>query len=170
MLVDTAPELCPKGDIFFWKKDGSHFFMFWNTCFLYLVWLKCKILVLYCIEGSKSEGRAFWKLLTSETGLSPPVKYFYSPLQGGTSLVDHLCYFCAFASDHCCLVVTCWERADLLVLVCGVKLWDCYCPIWYPVSRVLLYCFYSWSLSPFLVSYCTHSATKSGCSGPVTGL
>ena len=23
----------------------------------------------------------------------------------------------AFASVHCCLVVTCWERADLLVLV-----------------------------------------------------
>ena len=26
----------------------------------------------------------------------------------------------AFASVHCCLVVTCWERADLLALVCGV--------------------------------------------------
>ena len=28
----------------------------------------------------------------------------------------------AFASVHCCLVVTCWERADLLALVC-----DAYC-------------------------------------------
>ena len=26
----------------------------------------------------------------------------------------------AFASVHCCLVVTCWERTDLLVLVCDV--------------------------------------------------
>ena len=25
-----------------------------------------------------------------------------------------------FASVHCCLVATCWERADLLVLVCDV--------------------------------------------------
>ena len=28
-------------------------------------------------KSSKSDGRAFGKLLTSETGLSPPVKYFY---------------------------------------------------------------------------------------------
>ena len=27
-----------------------------------------------------------------------------------------------FASVHCCLVVTCWERADLLALVCDVSL------------------------------------------------
>ena len=25
-----------------------------------------------------------------------------------------------FASVHCCLAVTCWERADLLALVCDV--------------------------------------------------
>ena len=34
--------------------------------------------------------------------------------------MDHLFYFCiyhAFASAYCCLVVTCWERADLLALV-----------------------------------------------------
>ena len=36
--------------------------------------------------------------------------------------MDHLC-FCvscvshAFASVHCCLVVTCWDRADLLALL-----------------------------------------------------
>ena len=42
----------------------------------------------------------------------------------------------AFASIHCCLVVTCWERADLLALVydvcdfvtfpCGIlgQVWD----------------------------------------------
>ena len=39
--------------------------------------------------------------------------------------MDYLWYLClvichAFASVHCCLVVTCWERADLLALVCDV--------------------------------------------------
>ena len=37
--------------------------------------------------------------------------------------MDLLC-FCvshAFASVHCCLVVTCWERADLLALVGDVQ-------------------------------------------------
>ena len=29
-----------------------------------------------------------------ETCLSPPVKYFYRPFEGGTSFVDHLCYLC----------------------------------------------------------------------------
>ena len=36
----------------------------------------------------------------------------------------HTNYFCvchAFASVHCCLVVTCWERADILALVCDVN-------------------------------------------------
>ena len=37
-------------------------------------------------------------------------------------ILDYLCIFVshAFASVHCCLVVTCWERADLLALVCDV--------------------------------------------------
>ena len=32
------------------------------------------------------------------------------------------CVCHAFASVHCCLVVTCWERADRLALICDVKL------------------------------------------------
>ena len=42
--------------------------------------------------------------------------------------MDLLCFFClVFAKPLCpsvymCLVVTCWERADLLALVCSV---DC---------------------------------------------
>ena len=60
-----------------------------------------------------------------ETGLSPPVKYFYRPFEGGTSFVDHLCYFClvfVMLSRVCfrCLVVTCWERADLLAVLFDV--------------------------------------------------
>ena len=40
--------------------------------------------------------------------------------------MDHLCYVCLvfvmlFASVQCCLEVTCWERADLLALVCDVN-------------------------------------------------
>ena len=35
--------------------------------------------------------------------------------------MHHLCFLScvtqAFASVHCCLVVTCWERADILALV-----------------------------------------------------
>ena len=40
--------------------------------------------------------------------------------------MNHLCFFfvsCvshAFRSIHCCLVVTCWEMADLLALVVDV--------------------------------------------------
>ena len=29
-----------------------------------------------------------------QTSLSPPVKYFYRPVQAGTSFVDPLCYLC----------------------------------------------------------------------------
>ena len=37
--------------------------------------------------------------------------------------MDHLCNLCivfVMVSVHCCLVVSCWERADLLALVCDV--------------------------------------------------
>ena len=44
------------------------------------------------------------------------------------------------ASAHWRLVVGCWERADLLALVCGVKLCGCYFPIRYPSSGVVLDC------------------------------
>ena len=41
--------------------------------------------------------------------------------------MNHLCFFVsyvshAFASIHCCIVFTCWERTDLLAL-----LGDVYC-------------------------------------------
>ena len=56
--------------------------------------------------------------------------------------VQRRCFFCGsfmlflscFVMLSCtsvcwCLVVTCWERADLLTLVCDVKLWRCHFPI-----------------------------------------
>ena len=33
-----------------------------------------------------------------------------------------VCVCHAFASVHCCLVMACWERADILTLVCAVEL------------------------------------------------
>ena len=58
------------------------------------------------------------------TLFKPSCIFLYCPFQGGTSFVDHfiiyvLCLSC-FATAHCCLVVTCWERTDLLTLVCDV--------------------------------------------------
>ena len=56
----------------------------------------------------------------------PSSKIFYWPFQGGTSFVDLLCFcsvlclLCLCASVYMCFVVTCWERADLLALVCAV--------------------------------------------------
>ena len=42
--------------------------------------------------------------------------------------MDLSCFFCLviamplYASVYICFVVTCWEKADLLALVCGVLL------------------------------------------------
>ena len=46
---------------------------------------------------------------------------FQEVFQGGISFVNHLCCFCLVfgvplcASVYLCLVVTCWEKADLLL-------------------------------------------------------
>ena len=53
-------------------------------------------------------------------------KHIFLEFQGGTSFVDLscfcsvLCLLCLYASVYMCFVVTCWESADLLALVCGV--------------------------------------------------
>ena len=49
------------------------------------------------------------------------------------------------ASVYMCLAVTCWERADLLVLVCGVLLLVCHFPtgilgqVWYLIVSILIF-------------------------------
>ena len=48
----------------------------------------------------------------------------------------YLCY--AVLSVPYSLVVTCWERADLLVLLCVV--FTCHFPIWFSESGVVLDC------------------------------
>ena len=62
--------------------------------------------------------------------------------------MDLLCFFCLVfvmplcVSVYLCLVVTCWERADLLTLVCGVQLCVCHFPIgilgqvWYLIASI----------------------------------
>ena len=50
------------------------------------------------------------------------------------------CVCHAFVSVQCCLVVTCWERADLLALVCDVKLCFFHFLMWYRGSGVVLDC------------------------------
>ena len=56
-----------------------------------------------------------------EIGLSPPVKYFTDHSKV-VLIFDLLCFFCLVfvmplcVSVYLCLVVTCWEKADLLAL------------------------------------------------------
>ena len=50
------------------------------------------------------------------------------------------CVSHAFASVQCCLVVTCWERADLLALVDDVYCMFCCFPMWYPGSGAVFDC------------------------------
>ena len=54
-----------------------------------------------------------------------------------------VCYdFYLYPSVYLCLVVTCWERADLLALVCGVYLGVCHFPfgimgqLWYLIVSI----------------------------------
>ena len=44
------------------------------------------------------------------------------------------------ASVYMCFVVTCWERTDLLALVCGVQYEFVTLSHWYPGSGVVLDC------------------------------
>ena len=64
------------------------------------------------------------------------------------SFVDLSCFFClVFAMSLCasvcmCFEVTCWERADLFALVCGVLMLICHFPIgilgqvWYLIVSI----------------------------------
>ena len=60
-----------------------------------------------------------------KTGLSPLVKYLFLTVQRlhffcGSFVLFMSCVCHVFASVHCCLVVTSWERADPLALICDV--------------------------------------------------
>ena len=61
-----------------------------------------------------------------KTGLSPPVKYFTDRSKAVHLLWIFFVFFYLtfamplYASVYMCLLVNCWERADLLALICGV--------------------------------------------------
>ena len=73
--------------------------------------------------------------------------------------MDILCLFClAFTMPLCpsvymCLVVTCWEKVDLLSLVCGILLCVCHFPIgilgqvWYLIVSIPYLCTLSYSVT-----------------------
>ena len=77
-----------------------------------------------CPGPHQNQGRG----LRRETGLGPPMKYFTdSSIAVPLLWIFYVFFSLVFAMPLCpsvymCLVVTCWERADLLALVCGVLL------------------------------------------------
>ena len=122
------------------QNDFDNFIPFreYNTCtrqFLYFAGVD--ILLSNCPEIFR-----FHKILL----LNVPRWYFFC----GSFVLFMSCVCHAFMSVHCCLVVTCLERADLLALVCDVWLCFCYFPIWYPETGLVLDCIDSGSLHTFL--------------------
>ena len=107
----------------------------------------------------------------------PFSKMFYWPFQGGTSFVDLLCFLCLvfalplYASVYVCLVVTGWERADLLALVCGVLMWVCFFPIgilgqvWYLIVSTPDLCTHTYLDKKFLTCFPYMSLCKTCDSG-----
>ena len=100
------------------------------------------------------------RLACLETGLSPPVKYFYWLLQGWASFVGHLCYFClAFVRLPARLFISAlWSPAGkrltswLLFVMSNCEVVTSY---WYPWSGVVLVCIDPWYLpySYFAILY-----------------
>ena len=100
------------------------------------------------------------QLLKSCVHKKVPRRYFFcGSFVFFVSYVSH-----AFASVHCCLVVTCWERADLLALAsdvyyifvtfpCGIlgQVW--YLIVSFPDFCILSYFDHVISLFPYLNSY-----------------
>ena len=87
--------------------------------------------------------------------------------------MDHLCYFCIvfvmFSRLHIAAFwspagkgLTSWLSFVLLNCVVATFPFSILGQVWY------LICINSLSLPPLLLSYCTHSTTYIGCSGPVT--
>ena len=62
--------------------------MFWNICLPLVSLDKMQNISI------RNLSTGHFECYSSETGLSPQLKYFNRPFQGGTSLEDALCYFC----------------------------------------------------------------------------
>ena len=85
-----------------------------------IVWDNCTQYEINAIERIPIEAA---RIVTGAT--SPPVKYFTDRSKAVLLLwifyvfvLSCICYVLC-ASVYMCFVVTCWERADLLALVCG---------------------------------------------------
>ena len=96
------------------------------------------------------------RLVHCLTRLSPPVKYFYWPFEGGASFVDIFVIsvlFC-YAFMHICLLMPCghllgkgWPLGShLWCLIVTLSLFH-----WYSGSGVVLDCIDSWFLPSFLL-------------------
>ena len=88
---------------------------------------------------------------SSETGLGPPVKYFNWPFQGGTSLVDRLCYFyIVFVMLSRLLIAALWSPAgkgltswlSFVVLNCAVLTFPfgILGQVWYLIESIPDFC------------------------------
>ena len=64
--------------------------------------------------------------------LTVPRRYFFC----GSFVLFMSCVCHAFASVHCCLLVTCWERTELLALICDFI-------VFLSLSNVVLECIVS---------------------------
>ena len=80
----------------------------------------------YGILTSVDSDEPLQPLFKLKTGLSSPVKYFTDRSKAVFLLwifyvfVQSCVCYVLCASVYMCFLVTCWERADLLALVCGV--------------------------------------------------
>ena len=102
-----------------------------------------------------------WSTFKLRVRLAPwswikPSSKFFTDCSKAVLLLWIICLFVscvshAFASVHCCLVITCLERTGLLALVVDVYCIFCYFPMWYPGSGVVLDCIVSWSLPSLLL-------------------
>ena len=61
-------------------------------------------------ENQDKVSTLYWLPELRDTGLGPPVKYCYWPFQGGTSLVDHLCFsvLCLLYLCACLFIRALW--------------------------------------------------------------
>ena len=110
-LQSIGQILTLKGAHLMWKKWFSK-----HLCVLIHIWTKGEVGA--PLNWFKPAGKIF--LLTV-----PRRCFFY-----GSFMLFLSCFVMLSLTSVCWwLVVTCWERADLLALVCDVYLWRCHFPI-----------------------------------------
>ena len=96
--------------------------------------------------------------INRETCLSPPVKIFYWPFQGGASLMDHFCYLCfVFVMLSFLIIATLCSPAGKGLTSWLACIWSslvfCHFPMRCPESDVVPDCMDSWSLPSHFLCY-----------------